>query len=587
MHSQVRAKFNLLSMSSMDFARIISAFLLAPVSANVIGVTTSEFYPDFPISTLTSRLLLLIGGICNFLLFSAARSKDQVADEIKTQPNFRESNFLTLGALTVLVIPAVATFYLIQNTWVQRFNLLFNSGEDTAAWAGIARSLIMEGHFPYEISHTEYFLYGGGAIGAGAIGFLATLGTNTQDLYVAITSAINVVFINYIFLIASTIGLSILFLSHQTIPGSQRFPQLRAAISMFIGFTFTIVLTSAVAVSPLLTGAFLGFATLILLIGLLTFLMVTTLNCHLSPSILFRYLAIAVTASTAISIWPYSLPLVVVFSIGLIFHPTLTSSHKLFGAIALLTPVLLTGSKYLSNVAEVATIQQLNNAAGTVASVDATFVLFVSFISIAAISGLHSFHRLPERQIGILDFVAFSLIAFLLTYIGSRILGFTASYGLGKFRYLVFALALLPLGLLLVWIARQNARTGVMTLLLAFVLSIASTSNSLISILDLPTYLKSGGTDLPGSRIRELATQDNQGTQWSCEPDETVTLGRNYLCNRWASALSTDNSELDFLFRAALLDPTRNFSSITKEFRENTFLVDRKLVPSSEIMGAG
>ena len=82
-------------------------------------------------------------------------------------------------------------------------------------------------------------------------------------------------------------------------------------------------------------------------------------------------------------------------------------------------------------------------------------------------------------------------------------------------------------------------------------------------------------------------TQDNQGTQWSCEPDETVTLGRNYLCNRWASALSTDNSELDFLFRAALLDPTRNFSSITKEFRENTFLVDRKLVPSSEIMGAG
>lgn len=562
----------------IDLSCFLASLFLAPLTAASITVFISEFNNEFPITKVSSMVLLLLSGLINLALIATTCKNNKLTDS-------RGLRFASFGSLSVSAFPLLAIYSAMNNTWAQRFNLLFNSSEDTAAWVSLARAIVMNQNLPHQISESEYFIYGTGSVAPGAITYIAAYEQGATDLYSAITTSVNIVFANYAILAFSGIGLSLIFLSNAY--RSLDFMRIKQNfVPMFlIGFSSTLLITSALSVAPILQGSFLGFATVMCIVAFLIYFLMDIINHKSLISFSFISFWVSILVSAAISIWPF----ITIFT-GLLAFASLAlrstglkNRSILFAAI--MVPTLLIGKKYLTEISNVASIDQLAKAAGQLANVDATFMIVTTLLFVTMTLFISELGRHLNLEFNIIHIISVAMTSLVLIYLGSRFLGLVANYGIYKFRYMVFAIALIPLALSLLWITARIQLASLVSVPAIFLIFLSTTSGTLTSVVDLPSYLGSGGDGLPGSSIRQLATIDNATENWSCLPDPDITPPRNYICNRWASALSAQNGKLDFEYRAAILNTIDDYDATVDAFTKNGYLARGKLILASEIIG--
>jgi hypothetical protein len=162
--------------------------------------------------------------------------------------------------------------------------------------------------------------------------------------------------------------------------------------------------------------------------------------------------------------------------------------------------------------------------------------------------------------------------------------GLLGEYGIAKLQYMSIVIAVIS-GLLYFANQIDNLKNISISLLLALtIFSGVNFFSQFSAITNWPSSFSVGGIGAPGDVLKKQIRLMSEANL-SCIPKSDDSREITYKCNRWASALSTTNSDLDFQFRAALLNDPRDVKLIIKDFRDKKFFEDRLSIPLEQLLG--
>jgi hypothetical protein len=554
------------------FPALFIAILLSPMLAAALIHFLSYFYP-VPINFFSSVVFLLIASGFTFRFLWTFQVNRQTGIAIRNQ-------YGTLLGLLLGLLPVFSALKLASSTiWEQRFNWLYFSNEDTATWVSLARATLQNGHVPQETSDSEYSLYGSASVLPGVLLRIVTSGKTASSHYEAVLMGVDAVLLSYLYaavVAVTVVGAFLLVLPTQLRQNSFFVPLVLATSIGLAGASLFVAI-------PIAQGSFLSLSWAIL--GTFVALFFTYLSYdskHLSVGIIF---AIFITANFAVSTWPYlEVTYIFVSVVALIvtfpdekfltsIKVALPSALVFGGAIAAIKPFF--------EITEENTFMSLSSAQGLILERDQ---ILIALAILGSIYILFTLKNKSDPNPAFPAFVVGSLFAAAVITFTTRQSGLLGEYGVAKLQYLGIAIAIIS-GLLYFANQIKNLESISVSLLIALtIFSGVTLFPQLSAITKWPSSFSVGGIGPPGDALKKQIRVMSE-SNFSCIPENDDSREKAYICNRWASALSSTNSNLDFEFRATILNDPRVVRLIIAEFRNKRFFEDRLSVPMERLLG--
>ena len=488
----------------------------------------------------------------------------------------------TLLGMLIGLLPILSALKLASSTiWDQRFNWLYFSNEDNAAWVSLARATLQDGHLPQSTSDSEYSLYGSASVLPGVIIRILTSGRTASSHYEAVLMGIDAVLLSYLYAAVVTVVLVASFLL--ILPTNLGLPKKDNFFShMILAASIGLAGASLFVAIPIAQGSFLGISWAI--IGSFAAMLFSYLAYETKRINIAIFLSIILTANFAVSIWPYleviyifvSLVTIILTSRDLRF----SKCFKVFVPMALVLGGSLGAIGPFFSITQNSTFATLSSAQGLIIERNQILILLAISSAIYILFVVKDRYdtnpAIPAFVVGLL--VAAGTVTFI-----TRQNGLLGEYGIAKLKYIGISMAIIS-GLLYFAIQVRCLENAPISILIA--MSIFSAINyvpQLSAITTWPSSFSVGGIGPPGDALK-IHVRKMSEPNFSCIPKNDDSREKAYVCNRWASALSSTNSDLDFQFRAALLNDSRDVEDIVEEFRAKNFFDDRLAIPISEIL---
>jgi hypothetical protein len=554
------------------FPSLFVAILLSPMLAAALIHFLSYFFP-IPINFFSSIVFLLIASGFTFKLFWTIQVNHQMRITLRNQ-------YGTLFGLLLGLLPVFSALKLASSTiWEQRFNWLYFSNEDTATWISLARATLQNGHVPQDTSDSEYSLYGSASVFPGVLLRIVTSGRTASSHYEAVLMGVDAVLLSYLYAAVVTVALVGAFLL--VLP--THLHRNSFTVPMVLTMSISIASASLFVAIPLAQGSFLSLSWAI--IGTFAVLFFTYLAYESKRLGIGIIVAILMTANFAVSTWPY-LEVVYIFVSVLAIALTLNNQNisapiKIWGPAALVFGGTIAAIEPFFAITEESTFLSLSSAQGLILERDqiliALAMLGVTFILFALKNEYDMNPAFPAFVVG-------SLFAAAVVTFATRQSGLLGEYGVAKLQYLGITIAIIS-GLLYFANQIKNLESISVSLLIALtIFSGVTLFPQLSAITKWPSSFSVGGIGPPGDALKKQIRVMSE-SNFSCIPENDDSREKAYICNRWASALSSTNSNLDFEFRAALLNDPREVKLIIAEFRNKKFFEDRLSVPMERLLG--
>lgn len=559
---------------SLIFPSLFVSFLMAPMMSAALIHIFSYLYA-VPINFFSSFVFIVASTGITFRIIVNYQIKHPSRINLRNQ-------YGTLLGLSIGLLPILSALQLANSTiWSQRFNWLYFSNEDNAAWVSLARATLQNGHLPQGTIDSEYSLYGSASVLPGVIIRILTSGKTASSHYEAALMGIDAVLLSYLYAAVVTVALVAAFLL--ILPTNLDLPKKENFFSpMILAASIGLASASLFVAIPIAQGSFLGISWAI--IGSFTAMLFSYWEYETKRLSIGILLYIILAANFSVSIWPYLQ--VVYISVSLVTI-VLTSRDarfsryfKIFVPAALVLGGSLGAIEPFLSITQNSTFATLSSAQGLI--IERNQILIFLAIS----SAIYILFLLKDRHDinpAIPAFVVGSIVAAGIVTFITRQNGLLGEYGIAKLQYIGISIAIIS-GLLYFAIQISSFENAPISILLA--MSIFSAVNylpQLSAISTWPSSFSTGGIGPPGDALKYQLRKMSK-PNFSCIPKNDDSREKAYVCNRWASALSSTNSDLDFQFRAALLNDPRDVKVIVDEFRAKNFFDDRIAIPISEIL---
>jgi hypothetical protein len=566
---------SLVSRFLLIFPSLVVSILLSPLIASALIHVFSYIY-KVPVNLFSLLVALIIS--------TAVVLRIILRIQIKQQFRFNFPNqYGTLLGLMLALLPVFSALKLASSTiWEQRFNWLYYSNEDTAAWVSLARATLQNGHLPQDTSDSEYSLYGSASTLPGVIIRILTSGKTASSHYEAVLMGVDAVLLSYLYAAVAAVALVGGFML--IMPARTHKPN-RSSFFVSTALAMSIALASAsLSVAfPIAQGSFLSLTWTIL--GTFTVMFFMYVAFESDQKAIGSIVQVLVLSCFTVSIWPYISFVYLIVAVLIVILTYRKSSFvpvvKFGLPIALVAGCAVGAIKPFLVIFQDNTFISLSSAQGLVIQRDPWVVLLGLFAAVYIVfisrNLLDVNPAIPAAVIG--SIFAAALIAF-----ATRQAGLLGEYGVAKLQYVGIVVAVIA-GLLYFAIQIINLDNFRTSLLLALaVFSAINFLPQLSSITAWPSSFSVGGIGPPGDALKNKIRTMSE-SNFSCIPKIDDSREKAYVCNRWASALSSTNSEMDFEFRAALLSDPRDVKAIVDEFKAKGFFTDRSSVPIAEILG--
>ena len=566
---------NLISKFLLIFPSLVVSILLSPLISSALIHLFSYIY-EVPINLFSLLVALIFSTVVILRIILKIQIKHPFGFSFRNQ-------YGTLLGLLLSLLPVFSALKLASSTiWEQRFNWLYYSNEDTAAWVSLARATLQNGHLPQDTSDSEYSLYGSASTLPGVIIRILSSGKTASSHYEAVLMGVDAVLLSYLYAAVAAVALVGGFM---LIMQARTHKPNRSSFFVSMALTMSIALASAslFVAFPIAQGSFLGLSWTILGTFAVMFFMYIAFESN--EKALDSVLQVFVVSIFVVSIWPYISAVYLIVALLIVILTYGSSSFApvvKFGLpIALVVSCAIGAIKPFLVIFQNNTFISLSSAQGLVIQRDLWVVLLGLLASVYIVMNFRNkldFNpAIPAVVIG--SIFSAALIAFT-----TRQAGLLGEYGVAKLQYVGIVIAVIA-GLLCFAIQIINLENFRISVLLALaVFSAISFLPQLSSITAWPSNFSVGGIGPPGDALKnKIRTMPE--SNFSCIPKKDDSREKAYLCNRWASALSSTNSEMDFEFRAALLSDPRDVEAIVEEFEAKGFFADRRSVPTAEILG--
>ena len=566
---------SLVSRFLLIFPSLVVSIFLAPLISSAL-IHLFSYIHKVPINLFSSLVALIVSTavILRIIL------------KIQTKQPFRfnfPNQYGTLLGLLLALLPVFSALKLASSTiWEQRFNWLYSSNEDAAAWVSLARATLQNGHLPQDTGDSEYSLYGSASTLPGVIIRILTSGKTASSHYEAVLMGVDAVLLSYLYAAVAAVALVGGFIL--MMPARLHKPN-RSNFFVSMALTMSIALASAslFVAFPIAQGSFLGLSWTILGTFAVMFFMYIAFESN--KKAFDSVIQVFIVSSFAVSIWPYISSVYLIVALLIIILTYGKSSFapvvKYGLPIALVAGCAVGAIKPLLVIFKDNTFISLSSAQGLVIQREPWVVLLGLF---AAVYIAFSSRNLLDVNPAIPAVVIGSIFAAALITFATRQAGLLGEYGVAKLQYVGIVIAVIA-GLLYFAIQIINLDNFRTSLLLALaVFSAISFLPQLSSITAWPSSFSVGGIGPPGDALKKKIRTMSE-SNFSCIPKIDDSREKAYVCNRWASALSSTNSEMDFEFRAALLSDPQDVNAIIDEFKAKGFFTDRRSVPIAEILG--
>jgi hypothetical protein len=554
------------------FPVLFISILLSPMFASSLIHFFSYMHP-VPINFFSSSVFLLVSTGITFKIIWSFQVNPQIAMALRSQ-------YGTLLGLLLGLLPIFSALKLASSTiWEQRFNWLYFSNEDTATWVSLARSTLQNGHLPQDTSDSEYSLYGSASAMPGVLLRIVTSGKNASSHYEAVLMGVDAVLLSYLYAAVVAVALAGAFLL--ILPASLN--RNRLLVPLVLAMSIGLASASLFVAIPIAQGSFLSLSWAIL--GTLAALFFTYLAYESERIRAGIVVAILITANFSVSTWPYLMVIYVFVSVTAFVLtldvPSISTPIKIGPPTALVFGGTIAVIEPFFAITEENTFTSLSSAQGLIIERDqiliALAMLGVLVILLALKNGFNVNPAFPSFVVGSL--FAAGIVTFL-----TKQSGLIGEYGVAKLQYIGIAIAVIS-GLL--YLANHINDLENISVALLLALTIFSGVNlfpQLSAITRWPSSFAIGGIGPPGEELKKQIRVMSE-SNLSCIPKNDDSREKAYICNRWASALSSTNSDLDFQFRAALLNDPREIQVIIEEFRTKDFFEDRLGIPIAQLLG--
>lgn len=566
---------NWVSRFFLIFPYLFISILLAPMMAAALIHLLSYVY-SVPVNFFSSLFFLIVGTGISFRIMLNFQQSNPSRIVIRKQ-------YATLLGMFVGLLPVFSALKLASSTiWEQRFNWLYFSNEDTAAWVSAARATLQNGHLPEGTSDSEYSLYGSASVLPGVILRILTSGKTASSHYDAVLMGTDAVLFSYLYTAIVAVSLVAAFLF--IMPKSIDLPKPNNFISILILTTSISLASSSLFVAiPIAQGSFLGLSWAI--IGTFASMFFTYIALESKRINIGILLAIFMVSNFAVSIWPYLEIVYIIVSI-LFLMLTLTDENlsiqiKLGLPAALIFGGVLGALKPFLDITKDNTFITLSSAQGLIIERDQLLIILAILGATYLVFALKDKH---DTNPAIPAFVVGALFAAAVVTFSTRQNGILGEYGIAKLQYIGIVIATIS-GLLYFANQISNLENFAVSLFLSLtIFSAVNFSTQLSAITVWPSSFSVGAIGPPGDVLKRQIKVMSE-SNLSCIPKNDDSREKAYKCNRWASALSSTNSDLDFQFRAALLNDPRDMKVIVEEFWERNFFYDRLPIPMAKLFG--
>ena len=431
----------------------------------------------------------------------------------------------------------------------QRFSYLYPA-EDNAAWVSHAYAILRHGHLPSGPSQSGYFSYSALSSMPGLIGDIALRGRPSTPTTIAY-AAVDVTVANGLLAVAAaaallgTIFVAGLMWTHGT-----------RSVSLLGVFLCSVLLigggTSILASSPALIGhASLAWADVaLLLLGFTVVLAIKARNwVEFAPACAAAGLAVyAATGS-----WSYNVATPVIFAILLVCFrksglrgdeagPIGHGPRVVFLAVTIWFGAIVAAYPQVVGSIKVVGFKTLAEAGGGAIAVEP--LTLVGALVVGLGGALLAYKRADSLALVSLFMIAASSASAALVFGTGVLPGIDPTYSLTKSLYIVEAISPLAAAALLAHLARSTfGRLLAVGALAASAL--ITTSPAIGSLLTIPDVIAKTDPATAG-RLLQLARVGADSPRIVCQPSPYIDTFQNYLCNRWADALSNEQTSGTF-----------------------------------------